>query len=44
MAEPDFFKEDAEEIRKAKESAQRLPEEIDALLSRWADLDERAGE
>ncbi len=43
MAAPDFFKRDPEEIRKAKEDSQRLPGEIEALFSRWAELDERDG-
>jgi len=39
MSAPDFFKGDPEEIRKATEESQRLPEEIDALYSRWAELE-----
>ncbi len=39
MSDPVFFKGDAEEIRKATEESQRLPGEIEALYSRWAELD-----
>jgi ATP-binding cassette subfamily F protein uup len=44
MGAPDFFKKDPEEIRKATEDSRRLPGEIEALFSRWAELDERNGE
>lgn len=43
MADPEFFKGDPEEIRKASEASQRLPEEIENLFFRWAELDERSG-
>ena len=43
MADPEFFKEDKEEIRQATEKAQRLPKEIEELFARWAELDEREG-
>jgi len=43
MADPEFFKGDPEEIRKASEASQRFPEEIENLFSRWAELDERSG-
>ncbi len=41
MADPAFFREDPEEIRRVKEGSQRLPGEIEALFARWAELDER---
>ena len=41
MAEPDFYRENSETIRKATEDAERLPQEIDGLLHRWAELEER---
>ena len=41
MAEPDFFRGDPEAIRGATEDAEQLPEEIDRLLHRWAELEER---
>ena len=41
MAEPDFYREKPETIRKATEDAERLPQEIDGLLHRWAELEER---
>jgi ATP-binding cassette subfamily F protein uup len=39
MAAPGFFKGDPEEIRKATEESQRIPQEIEALYARWAELD-----
>ncbi len=43
MADPSYFKGDPEEIRRATGDAQRLPEEIETLFARWAELDEREG-
>ncbi len=42
MAEPDFFKGDADAIREATERARELPREIEAAFARWAELDEHA--
>ncbi len=42
MADPDFYRRDADAIRAATERVQALPEEIDGALTRWAELDERA--
>jgi hypothetical protein len=42
MSQPEFFKGDPDEIRQATEKAQRLPGKVEALFSRWAELDERA--
>ncbi|MFO8174110.1 MAG: ATP-binding cassette domain-containing protein, partial [Longimicrobiales bacterium] len=42
MADPEFFKEAPTAIRKVTERAERLPEEIDELLHRWAELEERS--
>lgn len=41
MAGPEFFREAPETIRKATEDAERLPREIDELLHRWTELEER---
>ena len=43
MAAPDFFKRGTEESRRAEGDSGRLPGEIEALFSRWAELDERNG-
>jgi ATP-binding cassette subfamily F protein uup len=40
MADPEFFKGDPEEIRRATERSRHLQEEIDALYARWAELDQ----
>ncbi len=42
MAAPEFYREDPEIIRKATEDAERLPVDIDDLLHRWAELEERS--
>jgi ATP-binding cassette subfamily F protein uup len=41
MAEPGFFRGDPDEIRKASDRAAALPQEIEALFARWAELDQR---
>ena len=42
MAQPDFFREDPGEITRIRDRVEALPIEIDALMDRWAELDERA--
>jgi len=39
MAAPGFFKGDPDEIRRAADEARRLPEEMEALYTRWEELD-----
>jgi ATP-binding cassette subfamily F protein uup len=39
MSAPGFFQGNPDEIRRAAEESQRLPEEIEALYARWAELD-----
>jgi len=41
MADPEFFKEDSEVIRAATAAAESLPEEIESLMDRWTELEER---
>jgi ATP-binding cassette subfamily F protein uup len=42
MSNPDFYRGEADAIREATERSQQLPGEIDAVFTRWAELDERA--
>jgi len=39
MADPDFYKSDPEDIRRAVEASQRIPAEIEALYARWGELE-----
>lgn len=41
LADPQFFRGDPETIRQATERAKTFPERIEALYTRWAELDER---
>jgi ATP-binding cassette subfamily F protein uup len=42
MGAADFFKEPPEVIRSARDRAALIPDEIDAAMDRWAELEERA--
>jgi len=41
LADPEFFQEDAGEIRKVGQRAKEIPLEIDRAFERWGELDER---
>ncbi|MGI9625589.1 MAG: ATP-binding cassette domain-containing protein [Longimicrobiales bacterium] len=42
LADPTFFKGDADDIRTVTQRARTIPEEIERAFERWAALDERA--
>jgi ATP-binding cassette subfamily F protein uup len=41
LADPEFFQEDAGEIRRVSQRAKEIPPEIDRVFERWGELDER---